>query len=403
MSTRPSPLDAAELCTARAVRTRAHEVYDYVERGESAHFELRLAQLPEVVDEVERTTRQRYPNLEQIPYHSRFRHFDAGGVDRARGLGELLRDAPETERRLACLDLVVLSVLLDAGAGAEWGYHDSQSGKRLTRSEGLAVASYDWFVSGGASAHASQPLRADAARLRHLSEEELGKAFQVTAKNPLTGLGGRVSLLRRLGDVLGRNTAAWGGLERPGALCEPLLCTARPLTASEVFGAVLEALAPVWPARLVLEGRDLGDTWRHSVLGLVPFHKLSQWLTYSLCEALERGGTEVPGVDALTGLAEYRNGGLFVDLGVIVPKQQSAFSRVHEVASDLVIEWRALTVALLDLTAVELRSRWQMPVEQLPLAKVLEGGTWAAGRRVAFERRKDGSPPIRVNSDGTVF
>jgi hypothetical protein len=153
----------------------------------------------------------------------------------------------------------------------------------------------------------------------------------------------------------------------------------------------------------VQEGRDLGDTWRHSVLGAVPFHKLSQWLTYSLCEALERSAVQVDGLDALTGLAEYRNGGLFVDLAVIVPKHESTFERVHEVGSDLVIEWRALTVALLDLTAAELRSRWHKTAQQLPLAKVLEGGTWAAGRRLAFERRKDGSPPLRVDSDGTVF
>jgi Protein of unknown function (DUF1688) len=39
----------------------------------------------------------------------------------------------------------------------------------------------------------------------------------------------------------------------------------------------------------------------------------------------------------------------------------------------------------------------------LPLAKILEGGTWAAGRAVAFERRPDGSPPLKVISDGTVF
>jgi hypothetical protein len=39
----------------------------------------------------------------------------------------------------------------------------------------------------------------------------------------------------------------------------------------------------------------------------------------------------------------------------------------------------------------------------LPLAKILQGGTWAAGRKIARERRADGSPPLRVVSDGTVF
>jgi hypothetical protein len=34
---------------------------------------------------------------------------------------------------------------------------------------------------------------------------------------------------------------------------------------------------------------------------------------------------------------------------------------------------------------------------------VLEGGTWAAGRKLAREKRPDASPPIAVASDGTVF
>jgi len=37
------------------------------------------------------------------------------------------------------------------------------------------------------------------------------------------------------------------------------------------------------------------------------------------------------------------------------------------------------------------------------LARVLEGGTWAAGRRIARERRPDGAPPLAIESDGTVF
>ena len=39
----------------------------------------------------------------------------------------------------------------------------------------------------------------------------------------------------------------------------------------------------------------------------------------------------------------------------------------------------------------------------LPLAKILEGGTWSAGRKIARERRSDGGPPITLLSDGTLF
>ena len=40
---------------------------------------------------------------------------------------------------------------------------------------------------------------------------------------------------------------------------------------------------------------------------------------------------------------------------------------------------------------------------ELPLARILEGGTWAAGRAVARERRPGGGPPLHIRSDGTVF
>lgn len=72
-------------------------------------------------------------------------------------------------------------------------------------------------------------------------------------------------------------------------------------------------------------------------------------------------------------------------------------------SSALVVEWRALTVALLDETARLIRRSLGLDATALPLAKVLEGGTWAAGRRIAREKRADGSPPLTIISDGTVF
>jgi hypothetical protein len=68
-----------------------------------------------------------------------------------------------------------------------------------------------------------------------------------------------------------------------------------------------------------------------------------------------------------------------------------------------VVEWRALTVALLDRLADALRQKLKLDAVALPLAKVLEGGTWAAGRAIARERRPDGAPPLKIVSDGTVF
>jgi hypothetical protein len=135
----------------------------------------------------------------------------------------------------------------------------------------------------------------------------------------------------------------------------------------------------------------------------VPFHKLSQWLAYSLVEPLMAGGVEVTDVDGLTGLAEYRNGGLFVDCGVIEPHASALLQRPLEALSEPIVEWRALTVALLDRLAVAVRVRLARIPQDFPLACVLEGGSWAAGREIARERRPDGTPPLTIISDGTLF
>jgi hypothetical protein len=310
------------------------------------------------------------------------------------------------------LELAITSVLLDAGAGERWAYQESNDagtggGGKYARSEGLAVASYHLFASGALSDDPRRaPYRADAGGLARITDEDLARAFQVRDDNPLVGLGGRATILRRLGEVVARRADVFGERSpRLGQLGVYLTSQARAgaLPASAVLDAVLDALGDIWPGREVCAGKNLGDVWRHPAVGRVPFHKLSQWLTYSLCEPLQDSGLRITGMDALTGLAEYRNGGLFVDGGVLVPKHAGVLAETHEVSSPLVVEWRALTIALLDRTATEVRKLLGLSADELPLARVLEGGTWRAGRELARERRPDGSPPIRVQSDGTVF
>jgi hypothetical protein len=86
-----------------------------------------------------------------------------------------------------------------------------------------------------------------------------------------------------------------------------------------------------------------------------------------------------------------------------VPSEPSALEQLHTVDSLFIVEWRALTVALLDDIAERVRTRLDLDASRLPLACVLEGGTWAAGRRIARQKRADGSPPLKIASDGTVF
>ncbi len=242
----------------------------------------------------------------------------------------------------------------------------------------------------------------------------LRDGFQVTNDNPLVGLEGRTELLRSLGRLIGQRPEifARNDTPRPGGFFDHLVAKAGggPIPAPLILSELLLQFGPIWPSRLTLGGVPLGDCWRHPSLStadatseLVPLHKLSQWLAYSLIEPLQWAGFTVTDIDGLTGLAEYRNGGLFVDTAVLALRDPAEAMREHDVASPLVVEWRALTVALLDRLAQALRRRLHMDATTLPLAKVLEGGTWAAGRQIARDKRADGAPPIKVISDGTVF
>ena len=409
----PDTQAARTLLNAAAVRERSHQLLKAGLEGCLQHFTVDPGRLEACADEVVATIREAYPSLD-IPFHARWRHFSAGGHDR---WAAVMQGAPWStagEMARSAFDLAIVSVLLDAGAGPQWRYAEGRTGETYSRSEGLAVASFDMFVSGAFSSRPDDPFRVDADVLMALSPEDLAEGFQISADNPLVGLEGRAALLNRLGRVVATNPDIFGQEDdpRPGGLVDVIVAGAdgERVEATSILEALLTHLGPIWPGRITLGGIDLGDTWRHPLVeasdvtkGLIPFHKLSQWLSYSLIEPLEWAGYTVTEIDGLTGLPEYRNGGLFLDTGVIALKNPDDAGRAHAVDSALVVEWRALTVALLDRIADPIRARLGISAEDFPLAKALEGGTWATGRRLAREKRGDGSPPLSVISDGTVF
>lgn len=393
------------LQTTTAIRDRANVVLEAARRGTLAHFRLNEAALPAVAERVIAVTREHYPDVRAIPYHGRYRHFDVGGVARLARFQQSIADFDVDDRLRASTELVVTSVLLDAGAGPTWQYREPD-GRAFSRSEGLAVASYHLFMSGAlASDHSTS---ADARGLSSFDAARLASAFQVSDDNPLVGVAGRANLLKKLGEVV-QSTPSYFDSARPrlGDLGVWLKRRANAnggrLPATAVLDAVLQALGAIWPGREKLAGKPLGDVWRHGRFGLVPFHKLSQWLSYSLFEPLEAAGVVITDIDDLTGLPEYRNGGLFLDAGVLELVEPRQCELLHPVSSELVIEWRALTVALLDRLADAVRARLGLSRDDLPLARVLEGGSWRAGRVIASELRPGGPPPLRIDSDGTVF
>jgi hypothetical protein len=410
---KPETAAAYSLLNAQAVRNRAHRMLAIALDDKLPNFRVNLDRLDGAAERTLAATRKAYPSLD-VPFHSRWRHFVFEEEDRWAAIDKAARWPDRAAQARAAFDLAIVSVLLDAGAGPQWRYRDPVSDKNVGRSEGLALASLAMFADGAFSSNVRSLLQADAKGLERLSDQAVADGFQVSDGNPLIGVEGRADLLRRLGALLASKPEIFGRHDapRPGGLFDHLstLTNDGKLEAPTILSELLHHFGPIWPSRLSLGGVALGDCWRHPSLitadatsELVPLHKLSQWLTYSLIEPLQWAGITITEIDGLTGLAEYRNGGLFIDTGVLEFRDPSAAAREHDVSSPLVVEWRALTVALLDRLAEVLRARLKMDSQSLPLAKILEGGTWAAGRTIARELRADGSPPVKVISDGTVF
>jgi hypothetical protein len=404
---------ALALLSATAVRERANLLLRKGLDDALPHFRIDLRRLENAADLTLEVTAAAYPDL-VIPFHSRWRHFVVDGQDRWATLAGTTGWRDRAARARAEFDLAIISVLLDAGAGPDWRFREAATGREIGRSEGLALASLAMFAGGAFSDRPGDPLRADARTLEGLADETLRAGFQAGDANPLLGIAGRADLLRRLGRTIAAAPTILATMDepRPGGLFDHLagIAAGGRIEAATILRELLIHLAPIWPSRITLGGIPLGDCWRHPALRthdatdhLVPLHKLSQWLTYSLIEPMERAGIAVTNINGLTGLAEYRNGGLFVDSGTLVFRNAEDALRRHDVSAPLVVEWRALTVALLDRLAALVRTRLRRDADELPLARILQGGTWAAGRMLARRLRPGGAPPIAVVSDGTVF
>mmetsp|Transcript_65144 Transcript_65144/g.103715 ORF Transcript_65144/g.103715 Transcript_65144/m.103715 type:complete len:841 (+) Transcript_65144:35-2557(+) len=413
----------------RTIRKQCSRVFKLAKLNKLTYFTLNIGKFDEAVKLVTKCINEHYPDL-NIPLHSRFRHFNEKAMS---GLmaswQQKYVDKQEQVRRL--VDLVTISVLLDAGAGADWKYISAQDQQVYSRSEGLALASFDMFAAGLFSSDPQVlPTRVNSIGLiENMTLQKLQIGFQVSKTNPMIGLNGRYLLLKRLGSALEleKNNEYFGcEVFRPGHLLDYLLRYHRENSSEDQSGdkddvinvsihvlwkAIIEGFETIWPKQM--SGIRRGDVWVHNKLkksgipgsDMIPFHKLQQWLTYSLVEAFEFYGINFLYINDMTCLAEYRNGGLFVDTGVLTLKHPYCDDRnkYYDVGSELVVEWRAMTIVLCDKLAERLRVILHKSEQELGLAKVLEGGSWRAGRELAFKLRKDGSSPINLRSDGTVF
>ncbi|EEH33137.1 hypothetical protein PAAG_04190 [Paracoccidioides lutzii Pb01] len=436
---------AAYLRSIHAVRQRSKLVMDKAKRNQLNHFDVDFGKFSETASYVVAIIKRDYaPDYHSIPAHGRWQHFDVGGRPR---INQLLQSWPSTidafERTRRLIDLFLISALLDAGSGNKWSYKSKESGKIYRRSEGLAVASLEMFKAGLFSSDPTEPCQVDGAGLRKITVELLAKGMQHSEHNPLAGLEGRAGLLIRLSEAL-NDQELFGVDARPGNMLDYLLSHPTTLASSvpiisipTLWSVLMDGLSSIWPpSRTQIEGVSLGDAWRCSALpssppakpweSIAPFHKLTQWLCYSLMAPMTKVmNIQFSGTELLTGLPEYRNGGLLIDMGLLNLKPKDAERGLQAYRAnatikgqpnvevvplftaddDVVVEWRALTVAFLDELLEEVNNLLSLAHgERISLAQMLEAGTWKGGREIAeVSRPNTKEPPIMILSDGTVF
>jgi len=181
-----------ELMQLGVIRSQCQRLYELAKGDALDFFSIDESRLDSTADEVEKVMRESYPDL-KIPSHSRLRHLgDVTGLQKSWSC-----DATEKARRL--VDLVTVSVLLDAGAGPVWSYI-AADGSSCKASEGLAMASLDLFGDGFFSSDPALKSRVNSYALKHVTEERLARFAGLPPK------------------YLGRNdradtglAAAWGG------------------------------------------------------------------------------------------------------------------------------------------------------------------------------------------------
>ncbi|KAJ5908288.1 DUF1688-domain-containing protein [Penicillium taxi] len=436
---------AAYLRSIHAVRERANLILRRAKRNKLHHFDVDMSKFAATASYIVSIIKRDYaPDYKSIPPHGRWQHFDVGGRPR---ISQLLQswpsriDAQERTRRL--IDLFVVSVLLDAGAGTRWSYRSKESGRVYTRSEGLAVASLEMFKSGLFSSDPTEPCQVDGAALQRMTVDKLAKGMQHSEQNCLAGIEGRAGLLVRLADAL-NNQDLFGVDARPGNMLDYILGHPSTLASSvpivpitTLWSVLMDGFACIWPpSRTQIDGVSIGDAWECSDLprsppaqpweSIMPFHKLTQWLCYSVMVPMNKlMNIHFAGSDLLTGLPEYRNGGLIIDMGLITLKEKdmargvAAFKDNAQIKGqpnmevvplfstddDVIVEWRAVTVGFLDELLHEVNGQLGLiGADQLSLAQMLEAGSWKGGREIAeVSRPNTKEPPIMIRSDGTVF
>lgn len=389
-----------------SIRRAARALFNLAQLGELEHFELHAATLDTLVKDM---TRGLEPA--QVAPHTQWRNFEQDGIQRIAAFNKQLSSSLSTpmDCAQARLDLLFLNEALETGGNGTWRYYDALSDRTLTRTEALATATLRLLQNGFFSAYPEAPFRVDAIRLRQITESQLATSLQISNENQI--LGGVEAKLARLSTLANylENTPEFK--DRSGSRPGNILNFFRPradMALEPLFTFLAQSLTSIWPGN-THNGRAIGDAWHHSALksdsvlqGIVPIHRITQWLHYAIAPALSESGLHSFPTTDLSGLPGYRNTGLLIDSGIIQPRSQDLLSREHLLGDEPIVELRCLTIGVMGRALESIHQQLSLDHDTFPMAK-LNGLFWHAGRAKASGLRPGGSPPFSVRDQGVPF
>ena len=382
------PEDAAaveHLHRLEVIRERVWMLLAAAERGQSDHFLLSPEAVNTVALALAKAIREA-PEASGAP--------TAAASPALANLWQALR-----QHRPAALEVLGRAVAgADAVARAKSGadlavLHRVMEPAGLPPEAGALNAVVRFFAAGGCTAGSPGAPVLDAPGLRRTLAGD-GDLPLPAELGDLLADGARRQRLEQLAEGLEKAPDVFGIEGRFGNLLDPLLATASRSTPADgttvplagggglavqtVVDTPAPVIDPIVASTVSIGGRLCGDVWRHPLAWaedrsreLVPFHALLLALTLDLVEPLQEAGAPIGDLDELPVPAGRALAGQILQLGLVRPRHAAVARLRHPPGSDIVIELRALAVALADRLVDRLRAELGRTVHDMPVVRIV--------------------------------
>jgi GTP cyclohydrolase II len=419
--------DPEILYSLQNIYENSEKIFMKIINGNSKYFIFNKNNYELLESKIEKELNENYKKNKKFINHSRLNHFEYNKKDYFKILHDENWKTDKIEKLRRSTELIIISCLLDAGAGDNWKYYSIKTNEFHKRSEGLGLCTLQMYEDGLFSSDPANPYMVNAYGLKNLSLQKFMNYFQINDNNDLIGITNRYSIIKKLSLILESNTDYYG-YESPrlGNIVDFINLnyniTESGIKDHLIYDILVKSLKHIWENENSFVKLP-GDIWIHPdfkdpsnmYADHFFFNKILQWINFSVIDYYEKfTNIEIIQTDILLPLSEYRNGGLLIDENIIslknslnpkcdcdccIPTQNNTLDKKLKANSPIIIEWRAITINLLKKLFIKIKPIFK----NLTISQFLENGSWIAGRKIAYKKRDSGNPPLNILLDGVYF